>query len=106
MNGHTNQPNVDDACAPCVHLRQVVEIGDWVPREFQSEDEEALSKSEEPQEVVPSPPRGGKYGEQKTPNAEPERTEEGRNENIGGGHGEVLYVEHVCVFARQDLDVV
>ncbi|CAN0427401.1 unnamed protein product [Ectocarpus sp. 8 AP-2014] len=72
--------------------QEVVEIGDWVPWEFQCEDEEVLSKSEEPQETVPSPPRGGTYGglkgEQKPPNAEPERTQVGNNKNIGGGHGE------------------
>ncbi|CAM9226082.1 unnamed protein product [Ectocarpus sp. 6 AP-2014] len=72
--------------------QEVVEIGDWVPWEFQCEDEEVLSKSEELQEIVPYPPRGGKdgglKGEQKPPNAEPERPEVGKNKNIGDGHGE------------------
>lgn len=35
---------------------QIVELGDWVPWEFQSEDQEAPSKSEKPDEIVPSPP--------------------------------------------------
>ncbi|CAM9509742.1 unnamed protein product, partial [Ectocarpus fasciculatus] len=71
--------------------QQVVELGDWVPWDFQSEDEEALSKSEDPHEIVPSPPLGGKdglMGEQKPPKAEPEGTQGGRNENTGGGNGE------------------
>lgn len=110
MRTNNTQPNVDNGCAPCSFLRQVVELGDWVPWEFQSQDEEALSKSEDPEEIVPSPPREGKYGglkgEQKPPNGEPVGRDMGTNENTGSGNAEVLYIELVCVFARQDLAVV
>lgn len=35
---------------------QVVDLGEWVPWEFQSEDHEAPSNSENSNEVVPNPP--------------------------------------------------
>lgn len=35
---------------------QVVELGEWVAWEFQSEDEETPSSSEDSEEVVPNPP--------------------------------------------------
>ncbi|CAM9196760.1 unnamed protein product [Scytosiphon promiscuus] len=68
--------------------QEVVELGNWVPWEFQSEDQDAPSNSEDPEEVVPSPPpaddaavdSGGKETSPDGENGNPKATVDGTQE--------------------------
>lgn len=80
---------------------QVVELGGWVPWEFQSEEREAPSNSEDPEEVVRSPPPGvvatviserenkTPDGEKNTPKADVDGGEEMEKKKTAGARGEV-----------------